>query len=289
MALVSKYRLYQFAMFGWATVAFAAVVLVLSGNAEPYVSASAIPITGPLEMFGVMAGLAVVGWMVISQLEKGSWNRAGKRANLAPAGWGLVGKPALQGTVDGRPVQARTVKRRTGSSGEGGSSKTTYTVVEAELSAPAADGLVLSPGDGAVLSGRSVNVDLGPETTSVGDIGVVGSDALARDVLTTRVRDALQQPETMETVYAGNAADLLLEAIPDAEGTISGFVTGKMESAIEDRLPGDAGTVRTEQKGVILNATELEAQATAVAAVAESFERAIADETIDADARTRNE
>lgn len=288
MPIISKRGLYRFAMVGWATVVSAAVVLVLSGTAEPYVSASAVPINGPLEMFGVTAGLFVAGGIVISQLEKGSWKRAGKQAKLTPGGWGVFGKPPLEGTIDGRPVRARTVKRRTGSSGEGGSSKSTFTVVEAELSATASDGLILSPGDAAVLSGESVNVDLGPETTTIGEIGVVGSQPLARDVLTTRVSDALQQPETTEAVYAGNATDLLLDAIPDADGLISGAITGTMASGIEKRLPSDAGTVRTEQKGVILNATELEAQATAVAAVAESFECATANETIDADTRSRH-
>lgn len=286
MSLVTKYRIYRLALFGWGTSVFAALVLVLSGNAEPYVSPSDVPITGPLEMFGVAAGLFVAGGLVIGQLEKGSWKRAGKRANLPPAGWELVGKPALEGTVNGRTVRARTVKRRTGSSGEGGSNKTTYTVVEAELSTTAAEGLVLTPGDGTVLSDGSVNVDVGPELTTIGAFGVVGSDALAREVLTTRVRDALQAPETMEAVYAGEATALLLEAIPDAEGTISGLVTGTMASAIEDRVPGDAGTVRTERKGVVLNASELDAQATAVAAVAESFERATA-ERPDGDAPSR--
>lgn len=68
MSLVSKHGLYRFVMIGWTMVVFAAVILVLSGNAEPYVSASAVPISGPLEVFGVMAGLAVFGGMVINQL-----------------------------------------------------------------------------------------------------------------------------------------------------------------------------------------------------------------------------
>lgn len=274
MALVSKYGLYRLVLFVWGVGVFGGVILVGSGNAEPYVSASQLPVDGPLELFGLAAGLLVLGAVVVAVLERGSWTTAGRRANLIASGGGIVRKPDLEGTIDGRTVRARTHSRRTGSGGEGGSTKTTYTVVEAELDGPATEGLVFSATGDETLSHGSVNVDLGSDATAVNGVAVVGKPDLAREVLTNRVVDAMQAPRQLETVYVGNVTDLLLDEIPDADGLVTGALTETMRSGVEAGLPGDADTVRMERNGVILDADELEAQTRAMAAVADSFEHA---------------
>jgi hypothetical protein len=54
---------------------------------------------------------------------------------------------------------------------------------------------------------------------------------------------------------------------------------GFMENKIKERMPSDAGSVGTERQGVVLDGADLEAQARAVAAVADGVEDALAAES----------
>lgn len=273
--MVRKKSLYSLGTFAWATVVFGATVAVYSGQTAPQVTPEMFPVSGPFGMFGFAAGLFVVGAIVIWQLKRRAWRRAGRRANLTAEGGGLLGSQDLVGTVTGRAVRARTIKRRTSDGGEGGSNKTTYTVVEADLDERAAEGLVISTGGGEMSDIGGLSVDL--ETETVGDFGVVGSTAdLAGDTLTTRVRNALDEPTLLDSVLVGNASDVLLEAVPDSDGAIAGRITDRIKSKIEGEMAGDAGTVRTETRGLILDGAELDRQITAVTAVADEFEASTA-------------
>lgn len=276
MGLVRKHSLYQLALLLWGTLSFGVSIAVFTGNAEPYVTPADLPIQGPVALFGTGLVSLLAGAFVLGRLKRRSWKRTGRAAGLTPDG-GFLGTPDLEGTVDGRAVRARTITRRTGSGGEGGSNRTTYTIVEADLAEPTEHGLLVAPGDGTDVGTGSVNVDLDQLTTTVDGVAAVAdSDALARDTLTQRVVDALDEPGRLEVVLVGNAADVLTDQLPDGSG-LTGSLFSHAKSKIADEMAGDAGTVSTEDKGLVLNATELEAQVAAVAATADSFERAIAD------------
>lgn len=267
--MVRKNTLYTLLLFGWGGVVFAATVAVFSGNAEPLLSPSAVPLDGPASLALFTGVPLVVGAVVIVSLRKRAWRRAGQRAGLSPTGLSLLGTPALVGTKDGRTVTARTVSRNTGSSGESGSGHTTYTVVEAELDGPASDRIIVGITD----EGEFGEVTTQVETTSVGGYSVITDvPERAEQVLTGRTRTALEAPRQMEAVFVGDAAGLLLDSLPEAEGMIAGALTGAMESQMREKFPGDDTMVTTQTKGLLLDASELERQAAAVVAVANEFE-----------------
>lgn len=273
--MVRKTSLYTVVLFAWALLVFGATVAVFSGQAAPLVTLEMLPVSGPIGLFAFAGGLLVVGAVGITLMKRRAWRRAGARANLTPQGGGLLGNPALVGTADGRPVRARTIKQQTSGGGEGGSRKSTFTVVEADLGEPATEGLVISPGGGDTADIGDVPVNL--ETETVGEFAVVGnSEGLARDTLTTRARNELREPALLESVLVGNASDVLLEAVPDSDGRLAGALTDGIERKIREKMAGDAGTVRIKTKGMILDSEELDRQVTAVAAVADGFESATA-------------
>jgi hypothetical protein len=250
------------------------VITIRSGNAEPYVSPGELPFDGPVGMFGVAAGLVIAGVLVVNRLQKRSWVRAGRRTNLAPTDGTLVGKPDLEGTVDGRTVRAKTVKRKTGDSGgEQGSSYNTFTVVETDLARPADTGLVLGPAGGSAFDSGAVTVDLSAQMATVGDVAFVGDEDLAREVVTTRVSDALGAAGGVDPVFAGDTDDIVTAAIPEPDGLVAGALADKMQETVENRFPGSPETVSIERPGVVLDPTELEENASAVAAVGDSFDR----------------
>jgi hypothetical protein len=238
-----------------------------------------LPIRGPLNGIGVIAVLWFLGAGVIFQLEKRSWKRAGKEVGLSPdARGGIIGKPDLTGTVDGRDVRARTVSRNVGGGGESGSNEETFTVVETDLSDPSDQGLIVLGGK-STIGADDVPVDLAEQATTVGGVAVLGgADDVARDVLTPRAQDAIQRVDTI-TVHAGETADIYSNTVQEATGSIAGSLMNLMEDKLADRIPGDAGTVSTEKKGVVLNGAELERQAQAVVAVADGFEDAFGGES----------
>lgn len=276
MSLVTKRTVYQLSTVGWMLAVGGSMVLILSGNAEPVVSSGQLPIDGPMQLFGVAAGLIIAGVVVIGQFEKRSWKKAGRRANLAPIERSLIGKPTLEGAVDGHTVRAKTVKRKTGNGGEQGSSHSTFTVVEAELDDHASDGLMLGPTDGSGFDSGSVNVNPTTQVATYEDIAFVGDENLAGEVVTTRVANAIENPDRIGMVFAGDTDGLFSDAMPEPDGFIAGAVTNKMEESVQKRLPGGPGDVSSELSGVLLDPDELEDQIRAVAAVADSFERAVA-------------
>lgn len=273
MNMVRKKSIYTIALFAWGLVVFGATVAVFSGRAAPTVTPDMLPIDGPFGMFAFAAVPLLAGGAVIGLLKRRAWRRAGQRANLTPEGGGVFGTPTLAGTVNGRPVRARTIKRRTGGGGEGGSNKSTFTIIEADLDDHATDGLVIGAGDGDVPGFSDMPVDI--EAESVEGFAVVGtSDELAGETLTTRARNQLRQPALLDSVLVGNASDVLLEAVPDSDGFLAGKLTDGIEQKLQEELAGDAGTVRAETSGLILDSEELANQITAVATVADEFESA---------------
>lgn len=274
MPLVRKDTLYTLAVMAWGVASAGATILIISGNARPWAAPTALPVDGPLTFFGVVAGLWIAGAFVIGRFERRSWRRTGRRANLTPEGGGLFSSPDLVGTVNGRPVRAHLDKRKEGGGGESGPSTVTYTIVEATLSAPVENGLILSQGgDFSELT----DVDVAIEGETVGDVTVVGtSTGLARDVVTRRVQDSLGGLTLTNTIMVGDASGVFLEALPDMSGPIMGRIGAKVEAKLEDRAIGGSTTVATESKGTLLSGAELARQIDAVAAVADAYEAAAA-------------
>ena len=277
MTVIRKHKLYQLAILLWGVVVFGTLILTISGNARPYLSPEALPIDGPLQFVGVGAVLVVLGALLVLRLERNAWKTAGEQAGLRPRGGSLRGKPDLVGTVDGRQVRARIVKRNTGGGGESGSMKTAFTLVETDIAEPTARGLMISPASGADLGPESVPADLSGQVRSVGDVAVVGeSDGFASEAITPRAEREIAKLDGGETVNAGEAADIFIDAIEQSESGLAGSMIGLMEAELKNRMPGGPEAVGTERKGVILDGNDLEARARAVVAVADGFENATA-------------
>jgi len=280
MAVIRKHNLYRLATLAWGLVVFAVIVLTLSGNARPFLTPDALPIDGPFQMVGVAVVLVVAGALVIDRLERRAWTAAGERAGLSPRGGGLRSRPDLVGTVDGREVRARTVKRKTGGDGESGSSTTTFTVVETALAEPTDRGFIVTAGGAPTAGTEDLPVDLADRLTTVGDVAVLGEPGeFAREALTPRAQNAIAAADSLEGVHVGESADVFLEAIEASGGGLAGSMVGLMETKIKERMPSDAGSVATERKGVVLDAEDLAARAEAVAAVADGVEAALAAES----------
>lgn len=276
MALIRKHALYQLAAIAWGVVVFGVVVLTVSGNARPFLAPDALPVDGPLQLFAVTVALIALGVAAILRLETRSWKAAGKQAGLSPRGrGGIVGKPDLVGTVDGREVRARTESRAVGGGGESGSDTAKFTVVETGLSEPTERGLVVTAGESPTTGLEGVSADLADQLTTVGDVAVLGeSEAFARAAVTPRVQNALAEADSLDGVHAGESADVFVDAIEDSGSGLAASMVGIVENEIRDRLPGGPETVGTDTRGVILDGDDLEAHARAVVAVADGFENA---------------
>lgn len=265
---------YDLAKFGWGVLSVGGAIVLYSGAAAPTVTPSQLP---GRPFHGLAGGVAValLGMLVVATRETAAWKAAGRRANLAPDGGGLYWKPDLVGSVHGRPVRARTKKHpvATGSS-ESGSSRRTFTVVEAELDRDADEGLIVTPASGARTSRTSASYEILPENADVTDdelAAVGGPEAVAREVISGRSRTALLALDDLDLLYVGDAAGALTDVTPDvSDSRIASWVKDKAT----DRVPGDAATVSVETKGVLLDADRLREQAEAVAAAADAFEEA---------------
>lgn len=266
--MIRKATAYNLALFAWALLVAGAAIAIWSGNAEPYVSPSQVPGGAP-HMFGSVVGGWLLGALVVGGLKTRGWKAAGRAAGLRPQGGGLFGKPDLVGTVHGQRVRARTRKKRTSGGGESGSSTTTFTVVEAELSEFADEGLILGYGSSNV---TGMDHPAPSVVTVDGEFHAVGaSEELLRELLTPRVRDALREMGDVEGLLVGDAAGMLSDAF--AEMTESRLFSSFADKAL-DEMPGDASWVSIERKGLVLSGGELSRRIELVATVADAFEGA---------------
>lgn len=275
MSLVRKHTAYQGALLVWALVAFGAAVLVASGNAEPYVTMSDVPTGTPLPLFGGALGAVLLGGVVVGRLTRRDWKRAGRQAGLTPTEGGLTGKPELEGTVRGHTVRMRTIKRKTGSSGadSGGSSTSTYTVVEVDLTDPVDNGLMITSDEDTTVFGAGVQAE--DHATYVDGVGVIGADeSFTREVLTNRVQEELAEPSMLDLVLVGDVTGTLLDVIGDDSGLFASMIYDKLEEQLEETTFADGTTVSSEQKGVVLDGAELSRLVDALVAVTESYEAA---------------
>ena len=273
--MIRKHTLYSLAILGWALITFGLLVGIVSGQLAPIVTPAHLPVNGPLGMVGTGGVILVVGALVIKQLEKRSWRRAGRQADLSPAGTSLLGYGDLAGSVNGRTVRARSVAVDEGGGGEDGGGKTTYTVVEADLAGEPTDGLIIGPVDGNSSEPDLMDFNLPSSTAVLDGFSVLGPETLARDVLTVRAQNALDEPDRLDSVMVGDAMGLLTG---DAGG---GSIMGRFIEGLQARSPdlgfGNSDTARVVTEGIIHDGEELRAQVDAVAAVADAFDTATDD------------
>lgn len=265
-------------MIAWSVIVFGFVILTISGNARPFLAPEALPTDGPIRTVGMAVALAVLGFVGIQQLEKREWKAAGRQAGLSPQRGGVIRKPTLAGTVGGRTVRAWTESRTVGGGGESGGNTKAFTVVQTDLSEPTERALIVTPGGSPSVGTDDLPADLALQSTSVGAVTVLGeSDHFAGDVLTHRAQEAILQVDPDGAIHAGRTADIYLDAVEAATGSIAGSFASFMADEVADRMPSGTDTVGTEIEGVVLDGAVLERRAEAVAAVANGFEGAADD------------
>ncbi len=271
-----KHLVYKIVLVVWL---FASVGVILAAYDSSFGPDLPQPpqFAGRGTVFVVIAAAWVGGLVVLKVVRNRDFHSTGRQAGLEPTGSGLLGLPDMTGTVRGRTVRVRTVKRKLSSTGGSqGSSKEFYTVVEADLDRPAEAGVIVTPASGARTSSTRTTVEVTPEEADVvdQDLAAVGtSEAVTRAVLSGRSREALLALDDLDLVYVGNAAAALGEEPADTSDSMLGSMVGK-GNAVIDRIPGDADRVSVETYGLVLDADRLRRQAEAVAAVAEAFEEA---------------
>lgn len=270
--MITRSARYDLAKLAWGLLAVGVPVLVYAEGLPPHVPPSRLP-GGPVQAVPVGIALALLGGVVVTVRKTMAWKAAGRRADLAPEGsGGLYRKPDLAGSVHGRPVRARAVTLHTGA---GASSRqgTTHTRVEAVLDGDAAVGLVVTPAAGGRTSRmtRRFAVDTGDASVRDDELAAVGPEAVAREVLSGRSREALLALEEPTLVFAGDAADALADTLGDAGSSLGDSL---LERSAAAHVPDDPGTVTVEKRGLVLDGDALARRAEAVAAVAETFEDA---------------
>lgn len=258
------------------------IVLAYIGLAEPYVSPSQLPGTLGHGFVGILV-LALGAVVVASVLDSWAWRRMGRRAGFSPEGWmalvdnssegdrQFLSVPDLTGTVHGRPVRARTYMVGGGQD----DSSTTHTVVETDLERTVgwSATVVAVPDDSAsVVAG----IDSGQWTT-VDGFAVIGDvpEDVARAVLSTRVQNELSGVGSVHVGDAAhNIAGAMLDTIPDESGSLShSLARGMLSPGTRSQQGSTAERVGHGQEGLLLDPTELERRAAAVAVVAEAVER----------------
>lgn len=291
-----KSVLYTTAGVVWTGVVAGAWVAVDRGVTEPWLTFSDIPGGSG---GGIAAGIVLLflGWIVIGRVnaghERAVWEAAGKQVGLRPATDGRdAADRELTGTVDGRPVSAWYDKRKRGGGGDSNPSYVTFTSVEAELAAPADEGIVVGS------TGDSVSVDDGLGTLDFDDVagtadGVEGLVAVEAGNLVL-VGTSVEALESVADGLSGDALrainDLKIASIGDAAGVVDGWAEARNEqleaagsSVLEypvdnlvQRVPGDAATVTVETRSSIQDGEVLRRFAEGVGAVADAFEEATA-------------
>lgn len=265
-------------------------ITVGSGNAEPYVSPSAIP-GGPEATFaGMFVGVVAVV-LVVGQLQEvirgDEWEAAGRHAGLQPEGnGGLRSLPDVSGTVDGVAVTARTEKHTVNTGGEGGSTTVRYTLVEAELPGPADDGVIVGrTGDGRMRAERGevdvddvvehLSADEGLVTAETGDLSAVGtSEPAVQAVINGPAGKATRSLEKLDLAHVGDAAAVVASYAETQNEELEDSVFEFPVERLADPVPGDAATVTIETKDLVLNVEEFRRLVVAVVAIADAFAEA---------------
>lgn len=246
------------------------LLLTATGIAEPYVSASQLPLTRP-QLIMAAFGLVFVGIFAAKYVDKRAWKQTGAAVGLTPDEITLIARQDLTGTVAGRPVRAYTYSTGTGRSG--GPSRT-YTVVEAELTEPVEWTAMVGAEDDW---GTAEVPDIGSSEAVTVDGFVVWGDvpeAVAADLLTQRARNTLanfRAPISIGDTEQAMVGDMRAE-LDDAQG-VGATVAEGMLSLAGDGDSGPTTHVNYETRGVCLDADELQRRVDAVTTMAEAVDQ----------------
>ncbi|AGN00409.1 hypothetical protein L593_02290 [Salinarchaeum sp. Harcht-Bsk1] len=272
-----KYNLYSALPIFVFLILGVPAALIYSGNAEPYVEASQMPVHagyGFIGLIGSVFATAIFSGILVNR----SFVRTGKSLGLSKEGGGLFGGPPnFVGEKRGRPVRVETWKERHSSGGEGGTSTTTHTRVLAELDRPMSEGFILiEEGSGSDADAMD-DVPDEAEVVPVGDgYAVIGAanEPIAREILTQEVDLALQVPGSPDGVTVGDPAETILDALPEDLSTMGGFFGNAIEERLREEISADPATVSDERRGLPLVTDRLEARIDAMVTVAEAVDAA---------------
>jgi hypothetical protein len=285
-----KYRVYSGLRVLSILVGFGGGVFLAAGFSE--VVAPSLVTAGQRVPAGAAVFVAgMVAFVVFGRLRTRRWFAIGRAAGLTPTdgssasgfdlrvgfGRSIFGgpHPNMVGEVNGRPVTVGTYTVKKSSGGEGGSSSKTYTIVDAELSAPTDVAAVLGVGEdasdldtGEMLPGGLDAVSVDDRFVAVGNL----DESQARRLLGGRAKNALLDIEDPSGLIVGDPTDAITSALPDDMGMAASFVVGKLREKLQEHPAFDDTTVSRNNLGVLLDAGEMERQMAAVAAVADAVE-----------------
>lgn len=269
-----KLRVVTVALGGLTVLASVVTVLAYAGEAASFLPTPP-QFAGVFSPFVVIVAVALGSYLVVRRLRSRYWMAAGRGADLAPEGGGRFGATEFAGTVHGRPVRVHV------EAVGGGRDSRAYTVVSAELSEEADDGVIVSPvADG----GPDVAPFEVAEQADVADdrlAAVGGSEAATSAVVGGRAREALLAVEDLEQVFVGDES-VAFEGL-EREGVIGGENLDVRRAIVKKYDPeydywgegtGDASTVTHLSRDAVLDPDELRRQVEAVVAVADAFEGA---------------
>ena len=285
---------YRVALATWIVLAIGAGFSIAEGYTEPWLTISDFP-GGSNGALAATIGVVLAGVVVIGFLERREeakqWEAAGRQAGLRPVGDGSSGgAPELTGTVDGRPVTARHVKRREPQgyegrhrkgSGEGTSTRrVTYTIVEVELSGAADGGVIASPAGGSGMFGigdttESASGAEGVSTVAEDGLFLMGAPAAAVEAVSDgQSGRALRAIRDLQIVTVGDASGVAARLTEEVDGRSMFGV--EMGDVIPKDIPNDETMVYVETMASIREPDELRRFAEGAVAVADAFEEATA-------------
>lgn len=273
-----KYRLYNALPVIVFLLLGVPIGLIYTGNAEPYVEASEIPLHPGAALVGLILSVFATA-IGSSVLVSRSFAKTCRSLGLSKEGGGFFGgTPDFSGEIDGRPVRVDTRTVRSSGGAEGGSTSTTYTRVMAELDRPLADGFMLIDDEGGSEPRATKDVPDDVQKVPVSDgFAVIGkaNESRAREVLTPRVEETLRESGAPDGVIVGDPADTIIDVLPDEMAAFGGLLGGSsVEEKLREKIGGDAPTVSNEFLGLPLNADRLESRLDAMIAVADAVDAA---------------
>jgi hypothetical protein len=275
--VLSRENVVRLVQFGWILSVAAVLIVTYSGNATPYITVSQLPAGGTgdagMYMFG---GILVVGFGgagLIGIFGGSSWKGMRDQTDLELTDSGLISDGQYVGKVRGRQVRARTEKRKTGQSTEGGSKYTTYSITEADLASPAKVGIIISRHTSG--TGQFDLADSSVDQTTIGDEFVVTGvdEEFARKLLSPDVRETLRRLDEDENLTVGGAGEMVIGDMPsETDSAVGGYLEGKLEEKMSESIGGSSTTVAIETKGKLGDPAGLDRRIGLVAAVADAFE-----------------
>lgn len=273
-----RYRVVTVVLSGVTVFVAVVSILAYAGRTEPYLSTPPL-FVGEFSPIVVIVAVALGSYLVVRRLRSRYWQTAGRGAHLTPEDNGLFGATEFAGTVGGRPVSVQLHQESSGSSGGGGR---TYTVVSAELSARADDGVIVSPigDDGPAVHPFEVEDEADVMDDQLAAVG--GSETATEAVITGRARDALLAVEDLNQVFVGDES--VAFATLERDGTIKGedldirrSITKKYDDDYDywGEGTGDASTVTHLSRDLVLDPDRLRGQVEAAVTVADTFEKTV--------------